>query len=46
MFGKMTIGKKLFLSMGTALTVALIMGILMFVSLARVSAGMDRVSPR
>jgi CHASE3 domain sensor protein len=43
MVKKMTIGKKLFLSMGAALAAALIMGILMFVSLSRVGAGMDRV---
>jgi methyl-accepting chemotaxis protein len=43
MFGKMTIGKKLLFSMGAALTAALVMGILMFVSLSRVSAGTDRI---
>jgi methyl-accepting chemotaxis protein len=43
MFGRMTIGKKLFFSIGAALTAALVMGILMFVSLSRVGAGMDRV---
>jgi methyl-accepting chemotaxis protein len=43
MLGKMTIGKKLFLSIGAALMAALIMGIMMFVSLSRVGAGMDRV---
>jgi methyl-accepting chemotaxis protein len=43
MLGKMTIGKKLFLSIGAALLAALIMGILMFVSLSRVGAGMDKV---
>jgi methyl-accepting chemotaxis protein len=43
MFGHMTIGKKLFLSIGAALTAAVVMGVLMFVSLSRVGAGMDRV---
>jgi methyl-accepting chemotaxis protein len=43
MFGNMTIGKKLFLSIGAALTAGLVIGILMFVSLSRVDAGMDRV---
>ncbi len=43
MFTNMTIGKKLFLSIGAALTAALVMGVLMFVSLSRVGAGMDRV---
>jgi methyl-accepting chemotaxis protein len=44
MFGKMTIGKKLFFSIGAALTASLVMGILMFVSLSRVSAGGDRIA--
>ena len=39
----MTIGKKLLLSMGAALAAALVMGILMFISLSRVGAGMDQV---
>jgi methyl-accepting chemotaxis protein len=39
----MTIGKKLFLSIGAALTASLVMGVLTFVSLSRVGAGMDRV---
>jgi methyl-accepting chemotaxis protein/methyl-accepting chemotaxis protein-1 (serine sensor receptor) len=39
----MTIGKKLFLSIGVAVAASLVMGVLMFVSLSRVSAGMDRV---
>jgi methyl-accepting chemotaxis protein len=43
MFGKMTIGKKLFLSIGAALTASLVMGVLMFASLSRVGSGMDRV---
>jgi methyl-accepting chemotaxis protein len=43
MFGQMTIGKKLFLSIGAALAASLVMGVLMFVSLSRVGSGMDRV---
>jgi methyl-accepting chemotaxis protein len=43
MFGNMTIGKKLFLTIGAALTASLVMGVLTFVSLSRVGAGMDRV---
>jgi methyl-accepting chemotaxis protein len=39
----MTIGKKLFLSIGSVVAAALVMGALMFVSLSRVGAGMDRV---
>jgi methyl-accepting chemotaxis protein len=42
-FGKMTIGKKLFLSIGSVVAAALVMGTLMFVSLSRVGAGVDRV---
>jgi hypothetical protein len=44
MFGKMTIGKKLFFSIGAALAAVLVMGVLMFVSLSRVSAGGDRIA--
>ena len=45
MFGtmNMTIGKKLFLSIGAVVGAALVMGVLMYVNLARVGAGMDRV---
>src|SRR5271154_258899 len=43
MFGKITIGKKLFLSIGAVVVASLVMGVLMFVSLSRVGAGMDRV---
>jgi methyl-accepting chemotaxis protein len=43
MLGKMTIGKKLFLSIGAVVVAALVMGVMTFVSLSRVGAGMDRV---
>jgi len=43
MLGKMTISKKLFLSIGAALVAALVMAALTLSSLARVRSGMDRV---
>jgi methyl-accepting chemotaxis protein/methyl-accepting chemotaxis protein-1 (serine sensor receptor) len=39
----MTIGKKLFSSIGAILTAALLMGIMAFIGLSRVGTGLDRV---
>jgi methyl-accepting chemotaxis protein len=43
MLDRMTIGKKLFLSIGVAVAASLVMGVLMFVSLSRVGAATDRI---
>jgi methyl-accepting chemotaxis protein len=43
MFANMTIGKKLFSSIGAALAVALLMGITTMISLSRVNASLEQV---